>query len=171
MARCCRAWRSDEFPGRRVWRSDHERGDRSHARAGKTVTGHFPAEDDRMLQAYMATGVSSDHETVTREQALEKVRLGMHLMIREGSAWQDVKEVVKVITEDKVRTDNISLVTDDVYPQTLRLGHMNHVVRRAMEEGVDRLRRSSWERSTSLVISGWTWSLAAFHLAKRRIFC
>lgn len=107
-------------------------------RSGKAVTGHFPAEDDRMLQAYMATGVSSDHETVTREQALEKVRLGMHLMIREGSAWQDVKEVVKVITEDKVRTDNISLVTDDVYPQTLlRLGHMNHVVRRAMEEGVD----------------------------------
>lgn len=35
-------------------------------RAGKTVTGHFPAEDDRMLQAYLATGVSSDHETVTR---------------------------------------------------------------------------------------------------------
>lgn len=62
----------------------------------------------------------------------------MHLMIREGSAWQDVKEVIKVVTEDKVRTDNISLVTDDVYPQTLlRLGHMNHVVRRAMEEGVD----------------------------------
>lgn len=107
-------------------------------RAGKTVTGHFPAEDDRMLQAYLATGVSSDHETVTREQALEKVRLGMHLMIREGSAWQDIKEVIKVVTEDKVRTDNMSLITDDVYPQTLvRLGHMNHIVRRAMEEGVD----------------------------------
>lgn len=107
-------------------------------RAGKAVTGHFPAEDDRMLQAYLAAGVSSDHETVTREQALAKVRLGLHLMIREGSAWQDVKEVIKVVTEDKVRTDNISLVTDDVYPQTLlRLGHMNHVVRRAIEEGVE----------------------------------
>ncbi|WP_436756464.1 amidohydrolase family protein, partial [Streptomyces sp. URMC 124] len=43
-----------------------------------------------------------------------------------------------MVTEDKVRTDNMSLITDDVYPQTLvRLGHMNHIVRRAMEEGVD----------------------------------
>lgn len=107
-------------------------------RAGKTVTGHFPSDDEHMLQAYIASGVTSDHETVTREQGLAKVRMGMHLMIREGSAWHDVKEVIKVVTEDKVPTGNISLVTDDVYPQTLvELGHLNHVVRRAIEEGVD----------------------------------
>ncbi|MBS4223682.1 adenine deaminase [Lederbergia citrea] len=107
-------------------------------KANKAVTGHFPAEDPHMLQAYIASGVTSDHETVTREQGLEKVRLGMHLMIREGSAWHDVKEVIKVVTEDKVNTDNISLVTDDVYPQTLvEKGHVNHVVRRAIEEGVN----------------------------------
>lgn len=105
---------------------------------GKTVTGHFPSEDHRMLQAYLASGVTSDHETITREQGLAKVRLGMHLMIREGSAWHDVKEVIKVVTEDKVNTSNISLVTDDVNPQTLvELGHLNHVVRRAIEEGVE----------------------------------
>ncbi|WP_223067301.1 adenine deaminase [Paenibacillus caui] len=107
-------------------------------RAGKTVTGHFPSDDGNMLQAYIASGVTSDHETVTREQGLAKVRLGMHLMIREGSAWQDVKEVIKVITEDHAPTGNITLVTDDVYPQTIvEKGHMNHVVRRAIEEGVD----------------------------------
>lgn len=107
-------------------------------KANKTVTGHFPAEDPRMLQAYIGSGVDSCHETVTKEQGLEKLRLGMHLMIREGSAWQDVKEVIKVITEDHVQTHNISLVTDDVYPQTLvEKGHLNHVVRRAIEEGVD----------------------------------
>lgn len=106
--------------------------------SGKTVTGHFPSEDDRMLQAYIASGVTSDHETVTREQGLHKVRMGMHLMIREGSAWHDVKEVIKIVTEDKVNTSNISLVTDDVSPQTLvEKGHLNHVVRRAIEEGVD----------------------------------
>lgn len=105
--------------------------------SGKTVTGHFPSDDDRMLQAYIASGVTSDHETITREQGLHKVRLGMHLMIREGSAWHDVKEVIKVVTVDKVNTDNISLVTDDVNPQTLvEKGHLNHVVRRAIEEGV-----------------------------------
>ncbi|WP_397386553.1 adenine deaminase [Paenibacillus roseipurpureus] len=106
--------------------------------SGKAVTGHFPSEDDRMLQAYLASGVTSDHETVTREQGLHKVRMGMHLMIREGSAWHDVKEVIKIVTEDKVKTANISLVTDDVSPQTLvEKGHLNHVVRRAIEEGVD----------------------------------
>lgn len=87
--------------------------------AGKTVTGHFPSDDERMLQAYIASGVTSCHETVTREQGLAKLRLGMHLMIREGSAWHDVKEVIKVVTEDKVNTSNIMLVTDDVYPPNL----------------------------------------------------
>ena len=106
--------------------------------SGKTVTGHFPSDDDRMLQAYLASGVTSDHETVTREQGLHKVRMGMHLMIREGSAWHDVKEVIKIVTEDGVNTSNISLVTDDVNPQTLvEKGHLNHVARRAMEEGVN----------------------------------
>ncbi|RLQ97488.1 adenine deaminase [Falsibacillus albus] len=106
--------------------------------AGKAVTGHFPSTDEKMLQAYIAAGVTSCHETVTKEDGLEKLRAGLHLMIREGSAWHDVKEVIKVVTEDHVCTDNISLVTDDVYPQTLvDKGHLNHVVRRAIEEGVD----------------------------------
>ncbi|MCF3944805.1 adenine deaminase [Oceanobacillus alkalisoli] len=106
-------------------------------KANKTVTGHFPDGSDEMLQAYIASGVTSDHETVTREEGLKKARLGMHVMIREGSAWHDVKEVIKIVTEDKVSTENIMLVTDDVYPQTLvEQGHLNHVVRRAIEEGV-----------------------------------
>ncbi len=105
---------------------------------GKTVTGHFTSGDDKMLQAYIAKGVSSDHECITREQALSRARLGMHVMIREGSAWRDVKEVIKIVTEDNINPRNISLVTDDVYPLTLvKDGHLNHVVRRAIEEGVD----------------------------------
>ena len=107
-------------------------------KAGKTVTGHFPDEDPKQLQAYIASGVTSCHETVTREQGLEKLRLGMYVMIREGSAWRDVKEVIKIITEDNVDTAHILLVTDDVYPETLvEKGHLNLVVRRAIEEGVD----------------------------------
>ncbi|WP_067839350.1 adenine deaminase [Amphibacillus sediminis] len=106
--------------------------------AGKTVTGHFPEGTNQMLQAYLLAGANSCHETVSREQALEKLRLGMYVMIREGSAWQDVKEVIKVITEDQVSTDHIMLVTDDIYPETLvTKGQINHVVRRAIEEGVD----------------------------------
>lgn len=107
-------------------------------KAEKAVTGHFPGGSPEELQAYIDSGISSCHETVTREQGLEKIRLGMHLMIREGSAWQDVKEVIKIVTEDHVNTNHIMLVTDDVYPQTLvEEGHLNHVVRRAIEEGVE----------------------------------
>ncbi len=106
--------------------------------AGKTVTGHFPDGTGGMLQAYIASGVDSCHETVAKDQALEKARLGMHIMIREGSAWQDVKEVIKIITEDRIDSSNVSLVTDDIYPETLvEKGQLNHVVRRAIEEGVD----------------------------------
>ncbi len=106
--------------------------------ANKVVTGHFPDGANGMLQAYIASGVDSCHETIAKEQALEKARLGMHIMIREGSAWQDVKEVIKIITEEGIDSSNISLVTDDIYPQTLvEKGQLNHVVRRAMEEGVD----------------------------------
>ncbi|WP_173915516.1 adenine deaminase [Halobacillus sp. Marseille-Q1614] len=107
-------------------------------KAGKAVTGHIPADDPKLLQAYIASGVTSCHETVTREQAIEKVRLGMHLMIREGSAWQDVKQLAPVITEDQLPTENMSLITDDVYPQTLAAdGHLNYVVRKAIQESVD----------------------------------
>ncbi|UOQ87255.1 adenine deaminase [Gracilibacillus salinarum] len=106
--------------------------------ANKTVTGHFPDGTSGMLQAYIASGVDSCHETVAREQALEKARLGMHIMIREGSAWHDVKEVIKIVTEDGIDPTNVTLVTDDVYPQTLvDKGQLNHVVRRAIEEGTD----------------------------------
>ena len=126
------------FPG--VINRDQETMDIVNAtlRAEKTVTGHFPDGTDQMLQAYLNSGADSCHETITREKAIQKLRLGMHLMIREGSAWHDVEELVKVITEDNVQTDQIILVTDDIYPQTLvEKGQVNHVVRRAIEEGVD----------------------------------
>src|SRR5699024_4479820 len=97
-------------------------------KAGKTVTGHFPDEDAKQLQAYIASGVTSCHETVMRELGLEKLRLDMYVMICEGYAWGDVKEVIKIITEDNVGTDYMLLVSDDVYPETLvEKGHLNLV--------------------------------------------
>ncbi|GEM01560.1 adenine deaminase [Halolactibacillus halophilus] len=105
---------------------------------GYQPTGHFPEGTVEDLTSYLLSGVTSCHETVTKEAALEKLRLGMYVMIREGSAWQDVKEVIKVITEDHIHTDHVMLVTDDIYPETLiHQGQINHVVRRAIEEGVD----------------------------------
>lgn len=107
--------------------------------AQKTITGHYSMpETGSGLNAYIATGVRCDHESVRPEDALAKMRLGMYVQLREGSAWHDVKETVKSITENRVDTRYATLVSDDTHPNTLlELGHLDHVVKRAIEEGVN----------------------------------
>jgi adenine deaminase len=104
----------------------------------KCVTGHFSIpETGKMLNAYISAGVRSCHETVRYEDAIAKMRLGMYVKIREGSAWHDLKEVIKAITEHKISSRFAILVSDDSHPETLiQNGHMDYIVRRAIEEGV-----------------------------------
>lgn len=106
--------------------------------AEKCVTGHFSIpETGQMLNAYLSAGVRSCHETVRYEDALAKMRLGMYVKIREGSAWHDLREVIKSITEHKISSRFAILVSDDSHPETLiQDGHMDYIVRRAIEEGV-----------------------------------
>ncbi|MGQ9842432.1 MAG: adenine deaminase [Spirochaetota bacterium] len=108
-------------------------------KAGKPVTGHFALPDTgSMLNAYVASGVRSCHESVRDVDALAKMRLGMYAKIREGSAWHDLKEVIKAITQHKVTSRFAILVSDDTHPDTLiKLGHLDHIVKRAIQEGVD----------------------------------
>jgi adenine deaminase len=108
-------------------------------KAGKIPTGHYSMpETGRGLNAYIASGIRCCHESTRAEDALAKMRLGMYAMIREGSAWHDLKEVVKSITQNKVDSRFAVLVSDDTHPHTLiSQGHMDHIVRRAIEEGVD----------------------------------
>jgi adenine deaminase len=104
----------------------------------KCVTGHFSIpETGKMLNAYISAGVRSCHETVRYEDAIAKMRLGMYVKIREGSAWRDLREVIKSITEHKISSRFAILVSDDSHPETLiQNGHMDYIVRRAIEEGV-----------------------------------
>jgi adenine deaminase len=104
------------------------------------VTGHWSLHGwtDHRLHAYAASGVDSDHESVLKEDALAKLRAGMWVQLREGSAWHNVAELSRVITEDGVDSRHILLVTDDMHPETLaNVGHMNHVVRTAIASGLD----------------------------------
>ncbi len=115
---------------------------RATLEAGKVVTGHYSIPDvDRGLQAFIAAGISSCHESTRKEDALAKLRLGMYAMLREGSAWHDLKDTIRAITETGIDSRHAMMITDDAHPETLiNVGHMNHVVRRAIEEGLEPVR-------------------------------
>jgi adenine deaminase len=110
--------------------------------ARRPVTGHWSMHgwDDHRLHAYAAAGVDSDHETVLRSDALAKLRAGMWVQLREGSAFHDVERLAPVLTEDGVDARHALLVTDDMHPETLAtVGHLNHAVRTAISAGIDPL--------------------------------
>lgn len=104
----------------------------------KVVEGHANGLLDKKLAAYAAAGITSCHESTEKIDGMQRLRLGLYAMAREGSAWQDLAEVVKCVTEDGLDPRHVILVTDDRHPETLiTRGHIDHVVRRAIEEGVD----------------------------------
>lgn len=98
--------------------------------------GHAPRVSGRDLQAYLAAGVNSDHESRGTEEVLEKLRAGMMIYIRESSASQ-FAHVVAEAWKEIPHAINIAMCTDDVEPNDMyHNGQMNRVVRRTIEEGV-----------------------------------
>ncbi len=107
-------------------------------RAGKVVEGHTAGAKGIKLQGYVATGIYSCHEAIAADEALERLRLGVHVMIREGSLRRDLAGVLPGLIKSKVDLHNVSLVTDHVDPEDLvKLGYMDYVIREAIELGLD----------------------------------
>ncbi|MBT2289734.1 adenine deaminase [Paenibacillus albidus] len=107
-------------------------------RAGRVADGHFtwPSSDWR-LPVYAAAGVTGDHECVTAQDVIERVRLGMYAKMRRGSAWHDVAQTITAHTEHGLDPRRMLLVTDDRSSESLRdEGHMDFVVRHAISQGV-----------------------------------
>ncbi|MBE3557743.1 MAG: adenine deaminase [Ktedonobacteraceae bacterium] len=105
---------------------------------GLVVDGHAPGLRGRDLCAYAAAGVMSDHECTTIEEARERLRLGMWLMIREGSAARNLETLLPLVQE--LHPPRAFFVTDDRDPQDLTSrGHIDSMVRRAIELGLDPL--------------------------------
>ncbi|MEX2406265.1 MAG: adenine deaminase [Actinomycetota bacterium] len=104
------------------------------AAGGRHIDGHAPGLSGKALNAYLAAGVRSDHEATTLAEALEKRRLGMWIMIREGSAARNLEALVPLVLEHG--PENCLLCTDDLEPDhLLDKGHVNDVMRRAVELG------------------------------------
>jgi adenine deaminase len=105
------------------------------AGAARRVDGHAPGLSGRSLDAYLAAGVESDHECTLLAEAQEKRRKGMWIFIRQGSASQNLAELVPTVLRHG--TDRVALCTDDREPDTIReLGHLNDCVRLAVAAGV-----------------------------------
>ena len=103
---------------------------------GLVVDGHAPGLNGRDLCAYAVAGVMSDHECSTVEEARQRIRQGMWLMIREGSAARNLDTLLPLVKE--LHPPRVFFVTDDRDPQDLTTrGHIDSMVRRAIELGLD----------------------------------
>jgi adenine deaminase len=97
--------------------------------------GHAPLLSGKALNAYIAAGARSDHECSGRAEAREKLRLGMHIMIREGTQAKNLKELLPLVTPRNNR--HFSLVTDDLHPHDLmKKGHLDHLIDMAVASGM-----------------------------------
>ncbi|MCV3269831.1 adenine deaminase [Roseobacter sinensis] len=109
--------------------------------AGKTVGGHYASPDlGPAFAGYVAGGPADDHEGTCEADAIARMRQGMRSMIRLGSAWYDVENQITAVTEKGLDPRNMILCTDDCHSGTLvNDGHMNRVVRHAIDCGCDPL--------------------------------
>lgn len=104
--------------------------------SGKFVDGHGPGLSGRAINAYAASGVRTEHECTTPEEAVERLRLGMHIMLREGSAAKNLVDLLPALNNSSI--SRCMFCTDDRHPEDiLKQGHIDNNVRLAIKNGVD----------------------------------
>jgi len=118
----------------------------SARRRGAPIDGHSPLLTGLDLNAYVGAGMRSDHECLSRAEAHEKVRRGMSIWIREGTAAKNLDDLLPLVTREN--SERFAFATDDRHPwDLLAHGHVDHHVRRAIALGLDpvlALRLASW---------------------------
>lgn len=102
----------------------------------KKIDGHGPMISDKELNAYVVAGVSTEHECSTLKEIEDRLRLGMYVLIREGSAARNLSELIKAVNKDNLR--RCLFCTDDKHPEDiLKDGHIDHNIRLAIKNGID----------------------------------
>ncbi len=102
----------------------------------KPVDGHAPGLDNENIRKYAAAGITTDHECVTIDEAMEKIRCGMHILIREGSAAKNFEALIPLIEK---YPGKVMFCSDDKHPDDLVAGHINLLVKRAIKAGYNPL--------------------------------
>jgi len=100
--------------------------------SNKPVDGHAPGLMGLQAKEYIDAGISTDHECFTKEEALDKLKYGMKILIREGSAAKNFEALIDLIDD---YADNIMFCSDDKHPDSLAIGHINQLCARAVAKG------------------------------------
>ena len=103
----------------------------------KAIDGHSPGLGGDDLKKYIAAGITTDHECFTMDEALEKLSLGMRILIREGSAVQNFDDLIPIADE---HYRNCMFCSDDKHPDDLQKGHINDLVKRALDRDLDKMK-------------------------------
>lgn len=101
---------------------------------GKPIDGHAPGLRGASAAAYARAGITTDHECVTLDEALDKIAAGMHILIREGSAARNFDALHPLLG---MYPQRVMFCTDDLHPDALVAGHINRIVARAVQQGYD----------------------------------
>jgi adenine deaminase len=101
---------------------------------GKVIDGHLPGIRGEMCKKYIETGISTDHECFTLEEALEKISYGMKIIIREGSAAKNFEALWSIID---LHPEMVMFCSDDKHPNDLVISHINNIAKRAIAKGCD----------------------------------
>lgn len=105
---------------------------------GRPVDGHAPLLSGLELNAYRVAGPSTDHECSNYDEVLEKLRTGMRILIRVGSAANGIEDLLRKIVENHLPTDNMMFCTDDKHLENIRVeGHINHIAKMAVACGME----------------------------------
>ncbi|CAD6368448.1 Adenine deaminase [metagenome] len=101
------------------------------------INGHTAGASEKKLNAYVASGILSCHEPINFEQVLERLRLGMWIMIREGSIRRDLKEIISSVLSNGTKLDRLMFCSDGLDPLDLvKYGHIDHCVRESIKLGL-----------------------------------
>ena len=109
------------------------------ASKGRVIDGHAPGLGGKELNAYMAAGILSDHESTTLEEGREKLKRGMYLMIREGSSEKNLSALLPLVTDNTYKRC-LFVIDDRSCSDLLRQGDIDAVVRKAISEGLEPVR-------------------------------
>ena len=100
----------------------------------KLIDGHAPELKGENLKKYVSAGISTDHESITQEEAIQKINLGMYVQIREGSSAKNFDDLVSLIND---YSDKCMFCSDDKNPYDLLKGHLNLLVKKAIAKNID----------------------------------